>query len=342
MSVFVLLDRMEGKNDKKWLVDYLCQQCEQPVVPIYSKFTLSIEYRNGLLGKLRVLCEVLSQCICLLRQSRKDDIVVCWTTLSMHVLYPLAFLFGCKRYYLAMNWITPQAGDYFNWLKRIMVKDERVKIIVNTNELINVWQELLHTDRADAFHYIPDVYDTMIPFREFVPREKHYFFTGGMSNRDWYLISRLAVKFPDVNFVCCALEDDFNEKVKNVPANMIVHFNIEASEYYRLLSEAYAVLLPLCENVVSGLINIIRSAQEGVLCLVTDIPATRQYYGEDSKDLLLSFDEAEWETRIKGLLDMSQEEMRERCMRFSSFIQEQFSPPHAVEMLVSLFPKRKD
>ena len=80
MSVFVLLDRMEGKNDKKWLVDCLLQQCGQPVVPIYSKFTLSVEYRNGLLGKLKVLCEVLSQSIRILRQSRKDDIIVCWTT----------------------------------------------------------------------------------------------------------------------------------------------------------------------------------------------------------------------------------------------------------------------
>lgn len=339
MSVFVLLDCMEGKNDKKWLVDCLRQQCRQPVVPIYSKFTLSVRYRNGLVGKFQVLWEVLSQSIRLLRQSRKDDIVVCWTTLSMHILYPLAFLFGCKRFFLAMNWIGPQADGRFNWLKRIMVRNERVRIIVNTYELINIWKEILHTDRTDAFHYIPDVYDTRIPFRDFAPRTEKYFFTGGMSNRDWFLISRLAIRFPDFNFVCCALEEDFNNKVKEVPSNMIVHFNIEASEYYRLLSGAYAVLLPLCTTVVSGLINIIRSAQESVLCLVTDIPATRQYYGEESKDLLLPFSEAEWEARIKELLEMSQEEMMVCCSSFSSYIKEHFSPSHAVEQLVSLFPQ---
>ena len=341
MSIFVLLDRVENNNDKKWLIENLKAQCSQPVIPIYSKFILSVEYRNGLMGKLRVLKEIIFQSIRLLRQSKKDDIVICWTVLSMHILYPIARLFRYHRHFIAMNWISPQATSRFNWMKRMMVRDKKVKIVVNTPELIQTWQEILQPGRPDVFYCIPDVYDTRIPFREITPREKKYFFTGGMSNRDWGLLCHLALNYPDINFVCCALEDDFSKKVKNIPPNMIVHFNIETNKYYELLSGAYAVLLPLCTTVVSGLINIIRSAQEGVLCLITETPATRQYYDEKTNDLLLSFNETDWDNKIKELLEMPQEEMMKHCMQFSSYIKKKFSPASAVEYLISLFPSNK-
>ena len=324
MSVFILLDRSQDNNDKKWLVEGLQQQCEQPVNPIYSRFTLSVMARKGPLGKLRVYMEVISQSIRLLRKSKKNDIIICWFTLSIHILYPLAWLFRCKRYYLAMNWISPQANSRLNWLKKRIVKNKMSKIIVNTPELIVSWEKILHHGRTEAFYCIPDVYDTRVSWREKTSHKKHHFFTGGMNNRDWRLISDLASKYPKINFVCCALKDDFNKKVKNVLPNMIVHFNIGATEYYKLLSESYAVLLPLCTKAVSGLINIIRSAQEGVLCLTSDTPATRQYYDYSNKDLLLPFDRTTWEAKIKEILDMSEEEMSNRCRHFSSYIKNEY------------------
>jgi hypothetical protein len=88
----------------------------------------------------------------------------------------------------------------------------------------------------------------------------------------------------------------------------------------------------------SGLINIIRAAQEGVLCLTTSIPATEQYYGEEVRDLLMPFDASSWEDKLRQILAFSEDAYISKCRSYSSYIEQEFSPENAVGKIIDAIP----
>ncbi|MBP5387191.1 MAG: hypothetical protein J6Y97_07395 [Prevotella sp.] len=342
MNIFIILDRPSQANDKKWLIDAMEKAMIQEnaqIIPVYSSFVTSVAYRRGLWGKLRVVCEYLRMSVRFLRQSRKEDVAICWTPLMSYILYLLMRCFMASRKVVSLNWLHPSSGRLIKWVERKIVSDPKVRVVVNTPATIDLFVSSLGINRPDAFRCIPDVYDTRIPFNKNVrPHFGSHFFTGGMNNRDWGLIVGLAKAFPRQSFVCCALKDDFFSCVSDIPDNMKVMFDVPSTEYYRLLSEAFAVLLPLRSKRASGLINIIRAAQEGVLCLTTSIPATEQYYGEGARDLLMPFDASSWEDKVRQLLALSEDAYISKCRSYASYIEEEFSPENAVGKIISAIP----
>lgn len=336
MNIFILLDRPAKDNDKKWLVDNVCELSSETVIPIYTKHVLSTLLWSGKrVQKLMAYGEILLQCIKILSKAKRNDAVVCWSYLPMMLIYFLQFFTYKRLRYLAMNWLNPSPHTKFRMIEKRIAKDEKVKIVVNSKELVGRWTAILDINRLNAFTLIPDVYDARIPFCKVKERSINYLFCGGVANRDWGMMEYLAYQFPNVKFVCCAFEEDFRSKVRNTPPNMNVYFNIDSEKYYQLLKDSYMVLLPLCTPSVSGLINIIRSAQEGVICMTSQTPATDQYYGYDDKDLLLPFDRVAWRNKVEEMLTLSGSEYKNRCQSFSRYIKENFSPRSAAQRILS-------
>lgn len=68
------------------------------------------------------------------------------------------------------------------------------------------------------------------------------------------------------------------------------------------------ILIPLLDNRVAGLINVISAAQYGVPYLVSGIPAIRQYYSEKSNNLLTTNNIEEWKKVVLRWASYSYEE----------------------------------
>lgn len=346
MNIYVFLDRPSQDNDKKWLVDALVEEMktkETKIIPVYTSFITSIVYRKGGLVKFRVLYEYLKLSLKILSKSNKNDVVICWTPLIACILYKLANVFRTSRRIISMNWINPGTNSFLRKIEKSIASDPQARVIVNTLDSIELFSKKLDIKREDAFCCIPDVYDERIPFKKNEkPHVGSYFFTGGINNRDWKLVAQLAREFPSQSFVCCALKDDFCSLVKEIPNNMKVYFNVQPSEYYQYLSDSYAVLLPLRSQMISGLINIIRSAQEGILCLASSTPSTKQYYCDEVKDLLLCSNPSEWTEKVNQVLALSEEDYICKCHNFSSYIENEFTPQKTVKKILNAIPPLND
>lgn len=149
-------------------------------------------------------------------------------------------------------------------------------------------------------------------------------FTGGMNNRDWKLIKDLANKMPKVKFICAAIKNDFESMVSEIPDNMEVKYQILSDEYYRLMARAKVILLPLKYNTVSGLINIIKAAEYGAICLCTDYEFTNKYYC--NKDFLMdNLDLDKWIRKVDELFYADEITYMNLSARFQKYIKENFS-----------------
>lgn len=337
-KIYLLYDCPSEINDKQWLTDgFIARGHEVCEVQIHKN--LSRLGRSGGFGHLRVYVIMLWQCVRALAMSRNEDVIICWNFVTGLALNFLSKISGNRHHMILMNWLSPSFRKrIIPWhLKKFAAVNHKCRMIVNSPDSGKRWMEHLKLLEDRNFYYIPDVYNTKVPFGKFnaadYERREKYCFTGGMNNRDWRLLVQIAWKMPDINFICVALKEDWEKQVHDTPKNVKVYFGLETDLYYKLMAEAGLILLPLERNKVSGLINIIRASQYGVLCLVTDYDATRQYYPLEERELLLSNCVEDWVAMIRSLLRLNGEEMGQKVNRISEYIQNKFSPDSAMEVM---------
>ena len=327
-GLFVIFDCPQQGNDKSWLYENLKMLYRGTVIPVYAPCVLSTLYRRGLWGFFLYRWFLWRQAFSTIFKSSKGDGILCWGEMTGYMVWLIKRLFHLDRKVILMNWLSPneKIPFYYKSIQCGIARDGDCQIIVNTQESISEWCDFLKTNRREGFHFVPDVYDIKVPFKDVVLREKNYFFSGGITNRDWLMVSQLASEMPRMTFVCVALKKDFCSKVKFFPSNLQVYYDLPVECYYRLLSDAYAVLLPLEEKTVSGLINIIRSAQEGIPCIVTRTAGTEQYYPKALQGTLMCEYLSEWKASLEKLLSMDNTEYMELSNQFQSYIRDSFSP----------------
>lgn len=336
-SIYILFDCPDAQNDKKWLIDELTRLHSGKVTSVSIHHTLSILARKGLFARIASKLIAVWQALRAVISSKPGDTLICWQEFTGKICAVLSNLLGNRRKLILMNWLTPEPSCR-KWDKtyRMILHNPMCRVTVNSPDSPKEWAAFLGISAVENFRLLPDVFDTEVTWNEPNPGEDRYCFTGGMNNRDWALLARIAKKCPQIKFVCVALESDFKEQVQALPANVEVHFDIPAKVYYGLMNHAYAVLLPLKDHRVAGLINIIRAAQAGVLCCITRTPSTQQYYPADNSDLLMDMSEAAWIGEIHELFGLSPEAYAGKVKKNQAFIAENFSGAAAAKKLLEI------
>lgn len=299
-------------------------------------YTLSTLGRQGLQGKIKKQMIMLKQAVNAVKKSSNGDIIITWSHLSGLYVNALLKLTCRKRHIIAFNWLTPLKDGKYKRLQKSLAKNADADIILNSPESREKWENHLGVSFAAKVSVIPDVYDSNEFFEKPEVHERKYCFTGGMNNRNWKIVVELADFFMNVEFICVALKDDFERQVETIPSNMHVFFDIPAEQYYELMRGAYLVLLPLRDNRVSGLINIIKSAQYGVPCMSSSTPATKQYYCDETEKLLVQNDFENWKEQVSVWLSYSEKEYCEKTEKFCSYIEHEFSPCNAAKKIKKL------
>lgn len=199
-----------------------------------------------------------------------------------------------------MNGLSPHKGNLF--FHKLLTSNTKSKIVVNSPKSKRQWKLVLKLNKG-AFYFIPDTYNSDRPFQSPKYPEKKYFFTGGMANRNWNLILNLAKINPYINFICVALKSDWDKKVQcPIAENTQVFFHLPTKEYYDLMKNSFAILLPLCNDNVAGLINITMSAQLGVPCIISKTSSTSLYYSKETNYFLIDDSIENWNKIIKNEL----------------------------------------
>ena len=335
-KLYIVLDCPLSSNDKSWITGLR--------VPGYETIALGVEQelsqlvRNGVHGRVRNYWLQIKQVLNVLFKSNQNDVIVVWYSVTGQILNLVSGWFGGRNLIL-MNFLTPEKRPgVVGWMFRKAINNKRNSILVNSKESIEQYKKLFNLkdgENASFFHF-PDVFNDAESFLE--PQwcgneDLRYFFTGGMSNRDWQLIEKVARQIPHVKFLCVALQSDFESCVKEIPTNMEVVFNLPSDEYYEKMRNAYCVLLPLRNDSVAGLITILKSIQLGVPCLVSATKATKQYYPISETYCLIERDVKEWCRIINRISSMGRDEYVSLAKSLQVHIQREYSPTNALQKI---------
>jgi hypothetical protein len=333
--VMVLYDTPPSLNEKTWITHELRDRGYDVIdVVLHSKTTVTRLSVRGLVGKVQCVLVSWEQAVRAVLASHKGDTILCWGPLAGHCVNEITYRLHLDRRIICMNWLTPTPADIANRFRRNCAANRNAVLLVNVESSARKYREQFASIGEPVraqFHWFPDVFNDEIPFK--TPNKtlnehgRVQCFTGGMNNRDWSLIVSTARALPDIDFVCVALKEDWEHKVAgDVPSNLTCYTDLPLDTYYELMTNSTVVCLPLIEDRASGIINIIRCAQDGHLCCVTDRDFTRQYFEGGSSPYLLDNDVSSWVEAITSIAQMTPEQYCDAAARYQTYIRDTYSP----------------
>ena len=336
-KIWILFDCPDESNDKKWLIEELHKLHNGNVYSVPIHKTLCNLFVGNVFQKIYGHLIILWQCVRTLIHSSKDDVIIAWNPRNGRYLNAMLRFLNRKNRLISMNWLTPthqmlRSKRTLKWV----LENPHAKVIVNSPESVSEWNECLGVNSSNI-SVIPDVYDSDTAFYKRDSWER-YCFTGGFNNRDWNVVRKLALQFPNMKFLCVAHKKDFEKNIEEdaLPDNMIVNFDVAPQEYYELMQKAYVVLLPFRDKRVAGLINILKSASFGVPCMISKTASTSQYYCSNSPLLVGECGWQFWAESLKRLLSMERDEYQNLCNEFCDYIQLNFSPQSAAKKIYQI------
>ena len=327
--IMIVYDCPEETCDKAWLYESVQQSFPQVKV-IYAKRTLSRLWNRNKLKYIIFLIDLLIRSV---KQSAEADTIIIWGKSHAILLNVYFRIFKPNIKILSFNWLTPSHR------KRAIVgwalTNPKFVAIVNDKTSISLYQKQYNLPHTHNFCYLPDVYDTHTPFvsDNIHTPQSPYFFTGGMNNRDFGLILKVARKFPYYQFVIIALRQSWHFKSHDIPSNVSVKFNTTPKEYYDTMKKARAVLLPLLDNRVAGLINIAKAIQYGTLCIVSCTPSSKIYF--DNPAYLIEIGNLEsLQQAIKRIDSLTPIQYQQEVLSLQNYLKNNFAPHIIVKQLL--------
>lgn len=336
-KIYIVYDCPWNECDKPWLYEGLYKTYGKRVIRIDPKYNLFKLSQMGILGKIKRYFINMYLILKVALNSQNNDIIICWN--SFVGLFMKLF---CKnKIVLSLNWLTPNRNR-FKKLKVYCFKQKTFFASVNTIESISLWENVLSLKDGKQFFYLPDVPSSNVSYKILPKNKDKYCFTGGINNRDWEMIIKIARRNPEWSFVCCANEKTFKEAQEQLyyeqcPSNMKVFFDIPADEYYELMSKSSLVLLPLKVNRVSGLINLLKANQYGLLTISSSIPGISAYYPKELYDLLIPLgNDILFENKIAEILNYDVQKYIMLVEKMRKHQRDNFSQDKAIECILKI------
>ena len=334
MTIFIF-DVPKKENSQEWMLN--AADSKAKCIYAYKKLAkiYSVDNKHPAFGKVWANVIRIYQCLKAILISDRYDNIVVWEHGTGILLSDISAAFGLKRNIVIFNWLEPYPQNtsekYYKRLKRAG-NNSRCRNIIDMASSRKKWMDYLEC--KDTFRYIPDVYKINYNFEPAKKTVNYRFcFSGGLTNRDWKLLRDIAAITPDIRYICVASKRDFLTQVKDtVPQNMKILFNVPIDEYAGLMKQAAVVLLPLKEETISGLVNIIASAENNLLCCASKYEFTLSYFPPNSECLVENNAES-WAAEINRLWNLQEEEKLKISQEFKTHIFSNFSSEYGTELL---------
>lgn len=342
---FILLyDCPIDKCDKIWLYNGLKKIANVKIIKTgirISYFKLSRLFPKLKIGKIFLRFFVLIQSLKAIIYSNEEDIIVTWSNFQGVFLSSLCMKFKINRKIVSFNWIDIPDKSKYKKTKKIL-ENEKVIPIINAKYLEKEFIKKFKLKKWNGF-FLPDVFDDKKKFikAEYEKKER-YCFAGGVNNRDWETLINVLKELPKIKCVIVAGKNAINNN--QLPNNIKYLEEIPAKEYYNLMEGAFLTICPLKENKVSGLINIIKSIQNGIPCITTDWDVTSIYYPKrlkQSKLLYKKNDKESLKRSIEYCWNLNKNEYIKISEEMQNYLQNNFNPQMIIETLRKELIRRK-
>lgn len=211
-----------------------------------------IKPQKKIMNKSELLIQEIKCLLILLRNILhfRNEIIFCsGGQLSFFFLTKvLGNLLGRNYHLYVYNFYLHNLGDkrYIKTILKFLLKSNKITLIVQSPQEINYYSPFL----KNKVHFVPYCSDSKFLFKyENVPN-KEYVFSGGYTNRDYYLLIECAKQNSDLLFVIVI--SSLNKNIPEIPPNVIVFKDIESDVFNGLMERSNCVIVPLKENVGSS------------------------------------------------------------------------------------------
>ena len=326
-KVIIIYDCPWEVCDKTWLYNEL-KKTGKVIKRVEPKCLISQVELRGAKGKILAILLTLSECVKARLMSKKGDVVVCWSQWS-GLLFNL--LPGSRRRkVISFNWLTPTFNKKTRFIYANALNNPNFVAIINSRDNRKKLQDAYGCRSNRNIYYLADVFDDRNTFAK--PQyiiESPYGFIGGIANRDWKLFFEVAKRCVNITFHAVASKTGWDNNME-CPDNVMMQFDLTEEAYKEIMQKAYVVLIPLKEDKVSGLVNILKSVQLGKIVLTTELSVTSDYFPEHLKGYLAKRgDAAKWCENVNAVFTFGEEEYSKYVEDMQAHIKDRFSPQAA-------------
>lgn len=251
----------------------------------------------------RLIVGWLKGCLSVLKQSHRNDMIVCWYDFQGVLCYWLSRLTFKRRKIVCINLLLKDKESMKNkvvaWLYKKALNSKYFVASVTSVEYGNHLKKRLGVDKDLIL--LHDVFHEDYKVNGSVKVHPNTVFCGGRNGRDWKFMIEVAKVMPHVLFHLVMPKVTYDEYQHELPSNVVAMYNISMEDFMKEMCSCEIVALPLDTEAPAGLIVLFQAAANMKYIITTDTMTTREYLS-DGRDCLLPNDVEVWKKAINEKL----------------------------------------
>lgn len=236
----------------------------------------------------RLIVGWLKGCLSALRQSCRNDTIVCWYDFQAVLCYWLAKLSFRQRKIVCINLLLKDKASTKNkvvaWLYKKALKSKHFVASVTSVEYGKHLKNRLDIDK-DLF-LLHDVFHEDYKVNASLDVCPNTVFCGGRNGRDWKFMIEVAKAMPHVQFHLVMPKVTYDEYQHELPSNVVAKYNLSMDDFLKEMCSCELVALPLDTEAPAGLIVLFQAAANMKYIITTDTMTTREYLSDGRGCLL--------------------------------------------------------
>lgn len=284
---FILFDNPQDKNRLSFISKIIHTEMKEVYSPKENKLVLG--WIKG--------------CLSALRQSYRNDTIVCWYDFQAVLCYWLAKLSFKQRKFVCINLLLKDKASTKNkvvaWLYKKALKSKHFVASVTSVEYGIHLKERLGIDKE--LFLLHDVFHEDYKVNASLDVCPNTVFCGGRNGRDWKFMIEVAKVMPHVLFHLVMPKETYDEYQHELPSNVVAKYNLSMNDFMKEMCSSEIVALPLDTEAPAGLIVLFQSAANMKYIITTDTMTTREYLS-DGRGCLLPNDVEVWKKAINEKL----------------------------------------
>lgn len=261
-----------------------------------------------------------------IKMSTSNDIIISGCFLPGVFMAFIDSIFGIKRNIYALNIITYERKGIVNKIRRAVYRQAFLKTdLISTcdsEETIHKVEDYLKIPKGKIF-FLRDCSGEEEEFEKGKIYDDKYIFSGGMSNRDWETLFNAAQICDKLKFKVVVQQKNWDKSI-NVPQNVEIYYDLPLEEFNEMIRKSYKVVIPLKENMTSGLVVMLNSIRKGKIVITSETEFTRNFYDEklyatglyqinNSEDLVNKIKYSISDVEYENMVNIHQQYLRENC-----------------------------
>lgn len=236
----------------------------------------------------KMIMRWLKGCLSVLRQSCRNDTIVCWYDFQAVLCYWFTKLSFRQRKIVCINLLLKDKASVKNkivaWLYKKALKSKHFVASVTSVEYgIHLKERLGIKKELFLLH---DVFHENYKVNKIVDIRPNTVFCGGRNGRDWKFMIEVAKAMPHVQFHLVMPKVTYDEYQHELPSNVVARYNISMEDFMKEMCSCEIVALPLDTEAPAGLIVLFQAAANMKYIITTDTMTTREYLSDGRGCLL--------------------------------------------------------